>query len=442
IIRSVVSTIITMLLVSMALFFLLEVGSGDITVKILGVFATPEQRASYRAQLGLNAPAWQRYIDWLVGNDFRAESLVGYPLVTSTNPQTGEEDWWADVDGQLTRWSLEEGRLLALKRQPDGSTTSHLVSGGWTKESGGGEVFWGVDVKNNAVKWVRGEGTEVWVLTKAGLRKEGDGPKDYIPLRKGLLRGDPGKSLQFGRPVAVILSPRVRNTLVLASVAFVVIMPLALFFGILAGINEGRPLDRFVSVTSLGATATPEFVTGIFLILIFGIWLKALPAVAIFTSPDAIFSNPILTLGSFSIRGINLKLIALPVLTLTAVELGYVIRMTRASMVEVMGSPYIRTAILKGMPYWRVVLRHAVRNALMAPITVIMLHVNWLVGGVVVVEVIFGFPGLGKYIYDAAIFGDFNAVEAAAMLTVTIAIATRLIGDLAYTFLNPRIRYA
>ena len=84
----------------------------------------------------------------------------------------------------------------------------------------------------------------------------------------------------------------------------------------------------------------------------------------------------------------------------------------------------------------------AVRNALMAPITIIMLHVNWLIGGVVVVEVLFGFPGLGKYIYDAAIFGDFNAVEAAAMLTVTIAIATRLIGDLAYTFLNPRIRYA
>jgi peptide/nickel transport system permease protein len=124
------------------------------------------------------------------------------------------------------------------------------------------------------------------------------------------------------------------------------------------------------------------------------------------------------------------------------VELGYVARMTRASMVEVMNAPYIRTAILKGMPRWRVVTRHAVRNALMAPITIIMLHVNWLIGGLVVVEAIFGYPGLGKYIYDAAIFGDVNAIEAAAMLTVTIAVATRLIGDLAYTLLNPRIRYA
>ena len=153
-----------------------------------------------------------------------------------------------------------------------------------------------------------------------------------------------------------------------------------------------------------------------------------MPAVAVFLTPNAIFEDP--------------TLLVLPVLTLTAVELGYVARMTRASMVEVMDSAYIRTAIIKGMPYRRVVIRHAVRNALMAPITIIMLHVNWLIGGVVVVEVIFGYPGLGKYIYDAAIFGDFNAVEAAAMLTVTIAIATRLIGDLAYTFLNPRIRYA
>jgi peptide/nickel transport system permease protein len=213
-----------------------------------------------------------------------------------------------------------------------------------------------------------------------------------------------------------------------ALVAFIVVMPLALIFGILAGINEGRTTDRFISVTGLAATATPEFVTGIFLILILGIWLKAVPAVAIFTSPNAIFENP--------------ALLILPVLTLTAVELGYVTRMTRASMVEVMDSAYIRTAILKGMPYRRVVIKHAVRNALMAPITIIMLHVNWLIGGVVVVEAIFGYPGLGKYIYDAAIFGDTNAVEAAAMLTVTIAVGTRILGDLAYTFLNPRIRYA
>jgi len=424
----VIATIITMLLVSITLFFLVEIGSGDITVKILGVFATPEQRASYQAQLGLDAPSWQRYLDWLIGSDWRAQRQVGYDLVALENPQTGEADWYAEVDGEYLRWKMEDGQLLTLVRNEDGSTSSVIRSLDWQIDEDGKEFFWGVDSKNNAVMWVRGEGEEVWALTKAGLRKEGNGPQKYIPLRKGLLRGDPGKSLQFGRPVAVIILPRIRNTLVLAGVAFVVVMPLALLLGILAGINEGKTLDRIISITSLGATATPEFVTGIFLILIFGIWLKWLPAVAIFTSANAIFEDP--------------TLLALPVLTLTAVELGYVARMTRASMVEVMDSAYIRTAIIKGMPISRVVLRHAIRNALMAPITIIMLHINWLVGGVVVVEVIFGYPGLGKYIYDAAIFGDFNAVEAAAMVTVAIAVTTRLLGDLAYTLLNPRIRYS
>jgi peptide/nickel transport system permease protein len=427
IVRSIVSTIITMLLVSMALFFLLEVGSGDVALKILGVFSTEAQRESYRAQLGLDRSPWIRYSEWLFGNDWKARSLVGFPLITLPNPQTGEIEWWADVDGQPTRWKMQEGQIFTLERRSDGSVTEKLTDDVWEQDEDGNEYFWGLDIRNNAVKWVRGEGTVVFFRTKTGFTEITDGPLEFMPLLRGIIRGDPGKSLQTGRSVATTLFPRVRNTLILAATSFLIVMPLALFLGILAGINEGKTLDRIISITSLGATATPEFVTGIFLIMIFGIWLKVLPAVSVFLSTDAIFQDP--------------KLIALPVLTLTAVELGYVARMTRASMVEVMDSPYIRTAIIKGMPYRRVVFRHAIRNALMAPITIIMLHVNWLIGGVVVVEVIFGFPGLGKYIYDAAIFGDFNAVEAAAMLTVTIAIATRLIGDLAYTFLNPRIRY-
>ncbi|MGD8291227.1 MAG: ABC transporter permease [Desulfobacterales bacterium] len=427
-VRSVVSTIVTILLVSIGLFILIEVGSGDISVKILGVFATPEQRASYRAQLGLNAPVWQRYLDWLIGNDWRAKSYMTYPMMTLKNTKTKEMEWWADVDGQPTRWKMEDGELKRLIRQEDGFSKTVSGESDWIAGDNGETYFWGLDSRNNAVKWVKGSGEEVWVLTKAGLRKQGDGPRDYIPLRKGLIRGDAGMSWQYNRPVSVVLKPRIRNTLILAGVAFVVVMPLALFFGILAGINEGKPLDRVISITSLGATATPEFVTGIFLIIIFGLWLKVLPAVTLFTTSDAIFKNP--------------SMLILPVLTLTAVELGYIARMTRASMVEVMDSAYIRTAIVKGMPYWRVVFRHAIRNALMAPITIIMLHVNWLIGGVVVVEVLFGYPGLGKFIFDSAIFGDFSAIEAAAMVTVLIAIITRLIGDLAYTLLNPRVRYA
>lgn len=426
--RSVISTIITMLLVSILLFFLVEVGSGDISVKILGVFATPEQRASFRSQLGLDAPAWQRYLDWLVGSDFRAEQLVGHPLVTVQNSVTRENEWWADVDGTLTRWNMRDGELFTLRRQENGTAASTVEELAWSTDEEGREYFWGVNTDNSVVKWVRGEGAPVWVMTSAGLRQEGNGPQQYIPLKRGLVRGDAGESMETGRPVTVTLIPRIRNSVILAAAAFVVVMPLALILGILAGINEGKPVDRLISVASLTLTATPEFVTGIFLILIFGIWLKVVPAVAIFTSADAVFQNP--------------SLLILPVATLTAVELGYVVRMTRASMVEVMGTPYIRTAIIKGMPFRRVVFRHAVRNALLAPITIIMLHVNWLIGGLVVVEVIFGYPGLGDYIYGSAIFGDFNAIEAAAMVLVVVAVATRLIGDLAYTLLNPRIRYA
>lgn len=428
ILRSLISTVVTMFLVSFALFFLVEVGSGDITVKILGVFSTPEQRASYRAQLGLDQPWYIRYLDWLVGSDWRAERLVRRPLVTVRNPQTGEMEWWAQVGDELLRWDMEDGQLYELVRQEDGSAVRRPAPEDiWRTNQDGEEIFWGVDDQNRAAMWIKGKPGVAFILTKAGMRQEADAPHRYIPLRKGLLRGDPGMSLMTGRPVMATLPTRIRNTFVLAALAFIVVMPLALFFGILAGVNEGKPLDRTISISSLALTATPEFVTGVFLILIFGIWLRVLPPTTVFLSDSDIW---------------NLKLLVLPVLTLTAVELGYVARMTRASMVEVMNSPYIRTAILKGMPFRRVVFKHAVRNALMAPITVIMLHVNWLVGGIVVVEVVFGFPGLGSYIYDAAIFGDFNAVEAAAMLMVTIAVGTRLVGDVIYTLLNPRIRYS
>jgi len=427
-VRSLISTVVTMLLVSITLFALLEVGSGDIALKLLGVFSTEAQRASYRKQLGLDRAAWLRYVDWLLGTDWQVKALLDYPLVIQANQQTGEPEWWMSIDGRLTRFKMDHGGLTALVRQPDGSTIAEPANVQWKTDELGNTVYWGVDTRNNVAKWVQGGGEVLYLRTKTGFSEIPEGPIEYVPLRRGLLRGDPGVSLQFGRPVGAMLLPRIRNTLILAGAAFLVVMPLALFLGALAGINEGKPLDRIVSIASLGATATPEFVTGIFLILIFGIWLKILPAVAVFLTPNAIFDNP--------------RLLILPVLTLTMVELGYVARMTRASMVEVMSAPYIRTAIIKGMPRRRVVLNHAVRNALMAPITVIMLHVNWLIGGVVVVEVIFGYPGLGKYIYDAAIFGDYYAVEAAAMVTVLIAVVTRLTGDLAYTYLNPRIRFS
>ena len=135
-------------------------------------------------------------------------------------------------------------------------------------------------------------------------------------------------------------------------------------------------------------------------------------------------------------------MLVLPILTLTLVELGYVLRITRSSMIEVMRTNYIRTAVLKGLPRNRIVFKHAIRNALMAPITIIMLHVNWLIGGIVIVENLFGFPGLGDFILRAALFPDVFSIEASAMILIFVAVGTQLAADIIYTYLNPRIRYA
>jgi peptide/nickel transport system permease protein len=299
----------------------------------------------------------------------------------------------------------------------------------WQVDEEGNEIFWGVDTSNHAVKWQKGiEQEEIGPSSAGRAQMLQGGGIQYIPLQRGLLRGDPGLSIRTNRPVEQLLLRRLRNSAILAALAFVVVMPLALFLGIMAGINEGKWIDRVLSLSGLVTTASPNFATGVFLILILAMWLKVLPGATVFTSGNAIFSNP--------------KMLVLPVLTLTLIEMGYVLRITRASMVEVMESAYIRSAILKGVPYRTVVFKHALRNALMAPITVIMLHVNWLMGGIVVVEALFGFPGLGTYLLDSALYKDVNAIEAGAMVMVVLAVSTQMIADIIYTLLNPRIRYS
>jgi len=291
-----------------------------------------------------------------------------------------------------------------------------------------GRTFWGVDGQNHAVRWETGSGEDVWVFIQGtGWKAYSGGPAEYIPLQKGLLRGDPGISLRTGRPVADLLYIRLRNSLVLAGAAFVIVMPIALVLGIIAGLNQGKATDRALSVGGMMFSVMPEFAMGIFLILIFAFWLELVPGATVF-GEKAPWQKP--------------EMLILPIMTLTMIELGYVLRITRASMVDVMKAPYIRTAFLKGLPYKTVVMKHAVRNALMAPITVIMLHVNWLLGGIVVVEVIFGYPGLGSYLLDSALFKDFNAIEAGAMILVVVAVVTQLLADIVYTIINPRIRYS
>ncbi|MGC8879150.1 MAG: ABC transporter permease subunit [Anaerolineae bacterium] len=698
IVRRVLLMLLTMLIVSVTVFLITEASPGNVARNVLGIHITPEQEASFLAQTGLDRPLFERYVNWLVGSDWRAAARVGMPLTRVITPD-GFQEWWAgEPDGTLIRWKLQGDDLIAQRRQPDGTIVeakdnarwqirdpileierlealrvelladTHLneadrqaileqlerilqllherkerpeelaaaleqpeaalealmdpaalrrrdvfeqaaaeikadeilqalavvqelsrspggeyqtaqlramarrvakaadrikavdpelaqqmeqavssleggdpdtarlilseasirlealtaglstlvqalesndyaqaitvlrdmadpvktpLDGGQQRVLGvslkrvaralkaadvtlseelsraadslkGGDVetarqaiahaaelfakssetivrtrlagqarvartFWGVDTQNHAVRWEKGSGKETWVfIVGTGWKAFSGGPVEYIPLQKGLLRGDPGMSLRTGRPVADLLFSRLRNSLVLAGIAFVVVMPLSLLLGLVAGLNEGKPLDRVLSIGGMVFSVTPEFATGIFLILIFALWLRWMPGATVF-GEQAPWTRP--------------DMLILPVLTLTLVELGYVLRITRASTVEVMKAAYVRTAFLKGLPYRRIIFKHVMRNALMAPITVIMLHVNWLLGGIVVVEAIFGYPGLGSYLLASALFKDFNAIEAGAMILVAVAVGTQLIADVIYTFLNPRIRY-
>ena len=427
ILRRLFLLLLTMILVSIAVFLITESSPGNVARNVLGSFVTPEQEKSFLTQMGLDKPVYTRYLYWLIGSDWHASRKVGLPLRRITTKE-GFEEWWAvRDDGALIRWKLKGEDLIAEAKLFEGTISEYFKNERWHTNEHGVSTFWGVDTQNHVVRWEKGSDIKVWTFViGTGWMETTGGPVEYIPLKKGFIRGDPGISLRTGRPVSRSLFIRLRNSLLLAGIAFIIVMPLALLLGMIAGLKEGSLWDRALSVGGMMFSVTPEFATGIFLILIVAVWLGLVPGATVF-GEKAPWER--------------LDMLILPVLTLTLIELGYVLRITRASMVEVMRSPYIRTAFLKGLPYWRIILKHAVRNALMAPITVIMLHVNWLMGGIVIVEVVFGYPGLGKYLLESALYKDINALAAGAMVLVTVAVGTQLVADVIYTFLNPRIRY-
>ncbi|MBL8710719.1 MAG: ABC transporter permease [Rhodospirillaceae bacterium] len=249
----------------------------------------------------------------------------------------------------------------------------------------------------------------------------------YFDWLTNTLQGDLGFSTLYKQPVNDIIWDRLGNTLLLAGVAFAVIVPLSIILGIAAGMKEGSILDRSISVSSIVTTSVPEFASGVFLATIFVIWLGILPG----TAPlDAGAGWPIW------------QQLILPVMVMVLYDLGYVVRMVRASMVEVMTRPYIRTAILKGLSFRDVILKHALRNAMIAPFTVILLQINYLITGVVVVEAVFAYPGFGRMLLEAALSQDVATVEAAALFAVFVSVSTQIAGDLGYMMLNPRIRFS
>jgi peptide/nickel transport system permease protein len=423
--------LLTMFLVSMIVFGIVEIAPGNVARNMLGTFATPQQEESMRRQLGLDRSVFIRYVSWLLGSDWQASPEVGLPLRETVSQQglvARSREWWAvEPNGDLVKWDVQDGVLIRLVRQPDGSTLKLLSEQDWKTDASGQDYFWGVDTGNRVAKWIRGSKTIEYTYDYSGWQEKIDAPAEYIPLSKGLLRGDAGMSLRYQAPVSEVISRRMFNSLILAGLAFLVSIPIAVVLGLISGLNEGGFVDRLISNGGLITAGSPDFATGILLIMIFALWLKILPGAAVFTTENAILKSP--------------HMLVLPVATAVLVEIGYVMRITRSSVVEVMNSQYVRTAILKGLSRRQVVTRHVLQNAMMAPITVIMLHVNWFIGGLVVIEAVFGFPGLGNFILNSALYKDIYAVEAAAMVLILLAVSTQLIADLIYSWVNPRIRY-
>ena len=240
----------------------------------------------------------------------------------------------------------------------------------------------------------------------------------------GVLEGDFGCSTAFKEKVVKKLGPALEATGLLMFWVMVVMIPVALLVGVVSGMREGSRTDRTLSVLSIATTSTPEYVSGVVLTIVFATWLGWLNG-----------SAASATEGHLSFYNFTL-----PVVTVSIYGMGYVARMTRASMIEVMNAQYIRTARLKGLSFTAIVLKHALRNALIAPFTVIMLLFPWLLTGVVIVEVMFRYQGFGMALVDAAGNNDIDLLLACSIVSVALVLVTQLISDVGYAWLNPRIR--
>lgn len=235
--------------------------------------------------------------------------------------------------------------------------------------------------------------------------------------------GDLGHSYRFKVPVSEVLWGRVANTGILAGLVMLIMIPLSLFLGVMAGVREGSKQDRVFSFAAIATTSVPEFASAVLFVAVFTFWLQWLPGT------------------SSMISGFEWDQMVMPVCVLVLYGSGYIARITRASMAEVMRSPFIRTAILKGLPYRKVIFRHALRNALITPVTVIMLQLPWLLSGVIVVEYFFAYKGFGSLLWEATNNTDPFLIEACAMVAVVVVVASQLIADIIYTYINPRIRF-
>lgn len=256
-------------------------------------------------------------------------------------------------------------------------------------------------------------------------------PVQYFQWLGNFVAGNWGDSFSTRQPILPIVLGRLQNSMLLTVVTLVISIPLAVGLGVIAGLNENKAVDNTISVFSLSVVGLPEFVTGLVLIQIFSfefrrLGLPYLPATSS-VLPETGFLD-------------TLPLLILPAVTATLVLLAYIARLTRAGVIEELKQPYVRTADLKGLPRRSVVYKHVLRNALLPTITVIAISFGWLISGLVVIENVFNYPGLGRLLVFAIDRRDLPMLQDITMVTVTVFALANLAADLLYAVLNPRIR--
>jgi peptide/nickel transport system permease protein len=252
--------------------------------------------------------------------------------------------------------------------------------------------------------------------------------QQYWDWISGVLTGDLGDSYTQERSVQTVVFDGLKNSMKLAALAFVLVVPLSIVGGVLAALKQGKPTDRIITAGGLSVAVIPEFVTSVALLLVFALWLDWLPVSARWPP------------GTSALE--QIKYLILPATALVLLLFGYIARMARAGTIEALRSDYVRTAVVKGLPRGTVVRRHVLRNSLIPTIAVIATQIGYMIGGLVVVELIFNYNGLGYTLLTAAQKKDYPLLQSAVMAVGVVYLVATLLGDLLTSLLSPRIRYA
>jgi len=248
----------------------------------------------------------------------------------------------------------------------------------------------------------------------------------YLDWMRGAISGNWGKSVTTGAWIQPLVMQRLRNSAMLAGLSLVFYVPLGVFLGVIAALKRDQLSDELISAVSMAFVGLPEFVTGLLLIAFFALALDLLPA------------NSSIEPGAGFLEA--LPQLILPAITVSLTSLGYITRMTRSRTIDVLKTDYVRAADLKGLPRAQVLVKHVLRNALLPTVTVVAMGIGWLIGGLIVTESVFGYPGLGRLLVFGIQRHDLPLIQASSMLIVAIYCVSNLLADVLYAFLNPRIR--